>query len=86
MTKNNKFAISLQYFKKKVSYKVDKHDLHVDKHCSFLQIDIMISDGDGQASKNVISQKRSDEVNKVDILHGGKHQSFVQADFMRSQF
>ena len=86
MTKNNKFAISLQYFKKKVSDKVDKHDLHDDKHYSFLQIDTMISDGGGQASKNVISQKRCDEVDKVDILHAGKHQSFVQSDFIRSQF
>ena len=69
-----------------MSDKVDKHDLHADKHYSFLQADTMISGGGGQASKNVISQKRSDEVDKVDILHADKHQSFVQAGFIRSQF
>ena len=43
---NNKFALSLQYCKKEVS-EVDF--LHTDNNDSFLQIDIMIFDGDGQA-------------------------------------
>ena len=47
ITQNNKFAISLQYLKKEVRDKVDF--LHADKHESFLQIDTMIFDGDGQA-------------------------------------
>ena len=37
ITENNKFAISLQYFKKELSDEVDF--LHVDKHQSFLQVD-----------------------------------------------
>ena len=45
ITQNNKFAISLQYFQKKVSDKVDL--LHTYKHESFLQIDTIIFDGDG---------------------------------------
>ena len=46
-SQNDKFAISLQYLKKEVCDKVDF--LVADKHKSFLQIDTMISDGDGQA-------------------------------------
>ena len=46
-TKNNKFVISLQYLKKEVSDEVNF--LRVDKNESFLQIDAMIFDGDGQA-------------------------------------
>ena len=47
ITQKNKFAISFQYLKKEVSDEVDF--LQVDKHESFLQIDTMIYDGDGQA-------------------------------------
>ena len=47
ITQNNKFYISLQYLKKKVSDEVDF--LHAEKDESYLQIDIMIFDGDGQA-------------------------------------
>ena len=47
ITQNKKFAISLQYLKKEVSDEVDF--LHGNKHESFLQIDTMIFDGDGQA-------------------------------------
>ena len=47
ITQNKNFAISLQYLKKEVSDEVDF--LHADKHESFLQIDTMIFDGDGQA-------------------------------------
>ena len=39
ITQSNKFAISLQYFKKEVSDEIDF--LHTDKHESFLQIDTM---------------------------------------------
>ena len=46
ITQNNKFAISLKFLKKEISDEVDF--LHADKHESFLQIDIMIFDGDGQ--------------------------------------
>ena len=58
ITLKNKFAISLQYLKKEVSDEVDF--LHADKHESFLQIDTIIFDEDGQAlskftkSKNII--------------------------------
>ena len=55
-TQNNKFAISLQYLKKEVNIKEtynnfglsDEVDiLHADEHESFLQIDSLIFDGDG---------------------------------------
>ena len=39
-TQNNKFAISLQYLKEKVTDEVDF--LHADKHERFLQIDTII--------------------------------------------
>ena len=45
-TQNNKFAISLQYLKEEVSD--DVVFLYADQHESFLQIDTMIFDGDGQ--------------------------------------
>ena len=44
---NNKSAISLQYLKKEMRNEVGF--MHADKHESFLQIDTMIFDGDGQA-------------------------------------
>ena len=47
ITQNNKFAICLQYLKKKESDKVDF--MHADKPESFQQIDTMIFDRDGQA-------------------------------------
>ena len=56
ITQNNKFTISLQYFKKEVSDEVDF--LHADKNESFLQVDTMIFDGNGQAfqsSQNCIN-------------------------------
>ena len=45
ITQNNNFAISLQYLRKsvKVSMKADKHE-------SFLYIDTIFFDGNGQAS------------------------------------
>ena len=53
ITQNNKFAMSLQYPKKEVCDEVDFS--HTDKHERFLQIDIMIFNGDfkpSQSSKN----------------------------------
>ena len=47
ITQTNKFVISFQYLKKEVSDEVDF--LYADKHESFVQIDSMIFDGDGQA-------------------------------------
>ena len=46
-TQNNKFAISLQYLNKEVSDEVVL--IHADKHESFLQMDTMFFDGNGQA-------------------------------------
>ena len=53
ITQNNKFAISLQYLKKKVSDEVDF--LHANKHESLLQIDTIILIGivkHSQSSQN----------------------------------
>ena len=47
ITQNNKFTTSLKYLNKEVSDEVDF--LHADKHESFLQIDTITFDGDGQA-------------------------------------
>ena len=47
ITQNSKFAISLQYLKKKVNDEVDL--VHTYKHERFLQIDTIIFDGDCQA-------------------------------------
>ena len=47
ITQHNKFVISFQYLKKEVSDEVDF--LYADKHESFVQIDSMIFDGNGQA-------------------------------------
>ena len=46
ISQNNKFAISLQYPKKKVDDEIDL--LYAYKHEKFLQNDNMIFDGDGQ--------------------------------------
>ena len=46
-TQNDKFPTFMQYLKKEVSDEVDF--LHADKHESFLQIDTMIFNGNGQA-------------------------------------
>ena len=47
ITQNNKFALSLQYHTKEVRDEVDI--LHANKYESFLQVDTMIFDGNGQA-------------------------------------
>ena len=46
-TQNNNFAISLHCLKENVKNEIDF--VPVDKHESFLQIDTVIYDGDGQA-------------------------------------
>ena len=46
-TQNNTFSISLQYLKKELSDEVDL--LHADKDESYLKIDTIIFDGNGQA-------------------------------------
>ena len=88
-TQNNKFAISLQYLKKVMSDEVDF--MHADQHESFLQIDTIVFDGDGQAFPEflkqqvcnvfTISQKRYFIRVEVDFFHADKHQSFLQVDF-----
>ena len=67
ITRNKKFAISLQYLKEEVSDEVKF--LLADKRENFLQFDIMVFDGDCQAFPKfakrqvcnvfTISQKRS---------------------------
>ena len=47
ITQNNKFSISLQYWKKEMTYEVGF--LHEDKHERFLQIVTMVFDRDDQA-------------------------------------
>ena len=54
-----------------VNYQVEF--LHTNKYESFLQIDTMIFDGDGQAFPKFLMS--------VDILHADKHQCFLQVDF-----
>ena len=49
-TQNTKYAVSLQYFKKELSFEVDV--LHADKHENLLQVDSTIFDGFGQACPN----------------------------------
>ena len=66
---NNKFAISLQYLKKKVSDGVSF--LHEDKHVSFLQIDTIILMG-------MVKQSQKEVRNGINFLHADKHQSFYK--------
>ena len=87
ITQNNKFAISLQHLKKKVSDAVDF--LHADKHGSLLQIDTMIlmemvkHSQSSQNSKFTMSLQcpKKEARDEVDFLHADKHQSFLQVDF-----
>ena len=63
--------------------------LHADKHESFLQIDNMIFDGDGQAFPklpkwqvcNIFTITQRDVRDEVDFLPADKHQSFLQVGF-----
>ena len=81
ITKNNKFAISLQYLKKKVSDEVEF--LRAGKHGSLLQIDSMILMGmvkHSQISKFAMSLQylKKEVKDEIDFLHPDKHQSFVK--------
>ena len=83
ITQSNKFAISLQYFKKEVSQEVDS--LHADKHESFPQLNAMILMG-------MVKHSQSSQIRKfamslqylkrkvrdiLDFLQADKHQSFL---------
>ena len=75
ITQNNKFAISLQYIKKKVSGEVDC--LHAYKHQSFLQIKTMILMGMVKHSPSSYNSKfamflqylKKEVRDEVDFLH-----------------
>ena len=83
-TRNNKLAISLQYFKKEV---IDKYDfLHEDKYQSFLQDGSIVFTYYSQACPKhpkqqvcnicrISHKKRRDE---VDCLHVDKHKTILQ--------
>ena len=78
ITQNNKFAISLQYFRKELSYKVDFLD--ADMHECFVQIDTMILMGavkQSQISQNSFQRfyKISNKKIGIHFLHANKHQS-----------
>ena len=49
-TQNAKYAVSLQFFKKELSFEVDV--LHADKYENLLQVDSIIFDWFGQACPN----------------------------------
>ena len=82
-----KFAISLQYLNKELSYEVDF--LHADKHESLLQIDSMILMGmvkhsqSSQNSKFAMSLQylKKEVKDEVDFLHADKDQSFLNVYF-----
>ena len=82
-----KFAISLQYLNKELSYEVDF--LHADKHESLLQIDSMILMGmvkhsqSSQDSKCAMSLQylKKEVKDEVDFLHADKDQSFLNVYF-----
>ena len=75
ITQNNKFAISLQYIKKKVSDEVDCFD--ADKHQSFLHINTMILMGMVKHSQSSYDSKfamflqylKKKVRDEVDFLH-----------------
>ena len=87
ITQYNKFVISLRYLKKEVSDLADF--LHAHKYESFLQIDSMICDVDGQASQSSQNSKfkislqylKKEVRDENYFLHADKHQSFLQVDF-----
>ena len=86
ISQDNKFAISLQYLKKKVSDEVDF--LHADKHESLLQIDTMILMGIVKHSLSFPNSKftmslqylKKEVRDEVDFLHADKHQNLPQVD------
>ena len=83
VTQNNKFTISLQYFKKKERW---SWFLHADAHESFLYVDTMIFDKDGQASLkfpkqhvcNVFAISQKEVRDEVDFWYADKRQSFLR--------
>ena len=87
ITKNNKFATSLQYLKKEMSNKVTF--FHIDKHEILLQIDAMILMGivmHSQSSQNSkfamsLQYPKKEARGEVNFLHADKYQSFLQVDF-----
>ena len=87
ITQNNKFAISLQHFKKEVSDAVDF--LHADKYESLLQIDTMILMGIVKYSQSFQNTQfamslqclKKDVRDEIDIQHADKNQIFLQVDF-----
>ena len=81
ITQNNKFAISLQYLKKKLSDEVEF--LHAGKHGSLVQIDSMILMGmvkHSQISKFAmfLQYLKKEVKDEIDFLHADKYQSFVK--------
>ena len=85
---NDKFAVSLQYLKKKVSNEVDF--VRADKDENLLQIDRMTLMGmvkhsqSSQNSKFALSlqyRKKKKVIVEVDFLHADNHHSFLQVDF-----
>ena len=87
IAQNNKFAIFLQYLKKKVSAEDDLLD--ADKHESLLQINTMVLMGMVRHSQSSPNSKfamslqylKKEVKDEVDFLHADKHQSFPQDDF-----
>ena len=80
-TQNNTFAISLQYLKKEVRYRV--HFFHADKHQLFhkLAVSFLMKVArhvqSTQNRKLVMFLKNIDEVY---FLHGDKNESFLQVN------
>ena len=70
---NNKYAVSLQYLKKELSYEVDV--LHAVKHESILQADAFIFDGLGRHAQSTWASSLKKEVrNEVrDLIALGGH-------------
>ena len=87
ITRNRKFAISLQYLKREVNGEVDF--LHPGKHEKLLQIDTMIlmdMVNHFQISQNSkftmsVQYLRKEDSDDVDFLHADKYQSDLQVDF-----
>ena len=87
ITQNNKFAISQQDLKNRLSDEVDF--LHADKHESLLEVDTIIlmamfeHSQSSQNSKFAMSLQclKKEVRDEVDFLHADKHQSFLQVDF-----
>ena len=85
ITQNNKFGISLEFRKKKMSDEVDF--MHADRHESLPQIDTMIlirtvKHSESSQKFAISLQYLKKEIrNEVGFLHSDKHQSFLEVDF-----